>query len=339
MSFSDEDESEDLVDAWISGHAFSDVQASALEKVLEHDPNRWLDRLRLLGYYAQQRCDMDRNGEPNAHVVWFIKNQPDACSDIANFALTHRPMVHQGYNAMKKLWLEQIGRFPTNPTVLRNAAKFFNISDKPLAEETFRKAKLLAPRDYRVAQDLAHFYENEARFSTDVEHRQRCSREALRAFEECVELAGNEARRFYALTDLIEAAGDHFQVERTQEVAAELFELAKRYQDDWNYGNAIFYANYALAQIAFRSEDLDNAGKFLLKASQTPGSPQLDSFGPNFELAQRLLDHGDKATVREYIVNCAKFWKSGRDRCHKWLKQIETGRDVHLDKHNFYGED
>ncbi len=64
----------------------------------------------------------------------------------------------------------------------------------------------------------------------------------------------------------------------------------------------------------------------MLKAGDTPGSPQLDSFGPNMTLAKELLEKGDQQTVLQYLTLCGKFWKMDNGRLARWSETIRAGK-------------
>lgn len=76
----------------------------------------------------------------------------------------------------------------------------------------------------------------------------------------------------------------------------------------WHYGNTIHNANQLLGLISVREGDLDSAKRYLLAAGNTPGSPQLDSFGPQMHLAQTLLSRGERDIVLEYLELVTRFW-------------------------------
>jgi hypothetical protein len=61
-----------------------------------------------------------------------------------------------------------------------------------------------------------------------------------------------------------------------------------------------------------------------LKAGATPGSPQLDQFGPNFSLARDLLAAGSRDVVVKYCDEVAKFW--GDPRLARWRTAIVAGQ-------------
>ncbi len=78
----------------------------------------------------------------------------------------------------------------------------------------------------------------------------------------------------------------------------------------WDYGNVVHDANQILGRVALREGDVAEAGHFLIAAGKTPGSPQLNSFGPRMTLARELLEKGEKAAVLEYLDLVAEFWAS-----------------------------
>ena len=113
---------------------------------------------------------------------------------------------------------------------------------------------------------------------------------------------------------------------RAAAFAHELLELAERYRTDWNYGNAIHKGHLILGRVALRRGDLDAARSELLLAGRTPGSPQLDSFGPNMTLAKELLEAGEKAVVLEYFELCRRFWVMGAQHLAYWSAAINDSR-------------
>jgi len=95
--------------------------------------------------------------------------------------------------------------------------------------------------------------------------------------------------------------------------------------EDWNAGNLIHHGHITLGRLALLAGDTDGAAQHLLRAGSTPGSPQLDSFGPDFDLANQLLAHGRTDTVEDYLRRCQQFWKLGGDKLERWITQIHTG--------------
>jgi hypothetical protein len=131
--------------------------------------------------------------------------------------------------------------------------------------------------------------------------------------------------RFYRLVDLARAAFDAGATEKAATYGQELLDAAGHYPTDWNCGNAIYYGNWVLGRIALRQGDAAKAGEYLLRAGATPGSPQLNSFGPNMKLAQELLEKGQTAVVLQYFELCAKFWKREEGKLATWTATVKAG--------------
>lgn len=108
--------------------------------------------------------------------------------------------------------------------------------------------------------------------------------------------------------------------------AEELEQLAPKNTKDWNYGNAVQDFNIVLGRLALKSGDTETAKKRLIAAGNSPGSPQMDTFGPNMTLAKELLAKDERATVLEYFELCRKFWEMQRGKLDEWKKEVEAGR-------------
>lgn len=105
---------------------------------------------------------------------------------------------------------------------------------------------------------------------------------------------------------------------------------------NWNYGNIIHDANQILGRGALREGKLADAKTYLLKAGATPGSPQLNSFGPRMQLARELLEKSEKETVLQYLDLVSKFWASDKEQSEPgkehaaliagWKREIAAGK-------------
>jgi tetratricopeptide (TPR) repeat protein len=87
---------------------------------------------------------------------------------------------------------------------------------------------------------------------------------------------------------------------------------------NWNYGNIVHEMNEVLGRAALRAGNREEARRALLAAGATPGSPQLDSFGPRFVLARELLDKGEKDVVIQYLDAVGKFWAREDPKHPQW---------------------
>jgi len=117
------------------------------------------------------------------------------------------------------------------------------------------------------------------------------------------------------------------QYEICEQLAMEYLDMAGQFRSNWNYGNALHKANIYLGRIALQKGQLTEAKGFLRKAGETPGSPQLNSFGPNMSLALDLLALGEKESVLKYLDACKKFWVwyLSRWKIYRWKRAIRRG--------------
>ena len=106
--------------------------------------------------------------------------------------------------------------------------------------------------------------------------------------------------------------------------------MAEIYRCNWNYGNAIHEANRILGLISLDEMDIEAAASFLIEAGKSPGSPQLDTFGPELDLANELLKAGRSEAVIAYLNGIRQFWEGNEKRVDKWLLKIEKGEKPHL---------
>jgi hypothetical protein len=93
----------------------------------------------------------------------------------------------------------------------------------------------------------------------------------------------------------------------------------------WQYGNIIHEANQILGLAALQEGRVEDAKRYLIEAGKTPGSPQLDSFGPNMVLAQQLLDRGENDSVIQYLDLVSRFWGHTSEEELKKMEKKKPG--------------
>lgn len=120
--------------------------------------------------------------------------------------------------------------------------------------------------------------------------------------------------------------------------AESILKTVDDFKKDWNYGNIIHHGNLVLGRIRLFQGDSDGAKKYLVLASKTPGSPQLDSFGPNMTLARELLEKGEKDSVLKYLDACLVFWKipHAASEASAWKQSISEGKVPDFKGNLFY---
>lgn len=138
--------------------------------------------------------------------------------------------------------------------------------------------------------------------------------------------------RFYTLGDLLESAYRANDFAKVKELAKENLELAEVYRCNWNYGNAIHDTNRFLGLISLKGGEIDTATDYLRKAGKTTGSPTLNTFGPDLDLANELLRRGKVEAVSAYLTDIKSFWKMDNGQVDAWLSEIGKGSKPELDR-------
>lgn len=151
---------------------------------------------------------------------------------------------------------------------------------------------------------------------------------SMQELEDKLILETDGLQKFYLLSEIIRiyAAEKIAKANEAEERAENLLALSEQFKGDWNYGNAIHHGNLVLGRVKLIGGDRKGAKEFLKKAGQTPGSPQINSFGPNMMLAKELLAAGEKDAVLEYIDAVQKFWKNSEPILKDWKSAIAEGK-------------
>lgn len=159
----------------------------------------------------------------------------------------------------------------------------------------------------------------------------KCAKESEFSWNPSNQFVSARLNRFYRIGDEITAAYKANDFEKAKTLAKENLELASVYRCNWNYGNAIHDTNRILGLISLKSGDPDAAADFLLKAGKSTGSPQLNTFGPELDLANELLQRGKVDAVKAYLTDIKSFWEMNNGQVDSWLAAIDKGEKPELD--------
>ncbi len=121
-------------------------EAAALERILETNPEDTVVREKLLMFYGRNKAAEDWKVNAAArlpHALWLIQHHPD--SELVMRARVSKREDPAGYAQARDLWLAAMAREDKNARVLSNAARFFEASEKPLAEELLLRGQALPP--------------------------------------------------------------------------------------------------------------------------------------------------------------------------------------------------
>lgn len=307
------------------GASLSADEVEVLEAQLETDPLDMAARTRLLGYYG----DLSRYSEPTSRarisplLTWLIRNEPKSplLGPLDSHILELDPYFDAaGYKEGKQAYLSHLEEELDDIVLLERVADFVSIGDQSLAIKLLERAQDLENSNPRFARKLGFMYYLSIRDGSG-EPNVDSARKSLESYEQSYLFSGYDVSDG-SLTYAAEAA-----------LAAGEYEKARKFADlmldeneaGWNYGNYFHHGNIVLGMIALSQENIDDAASYLEIAGSTTGSPQLDSFGPDFVLARKLLEHGKKESVLRYLDLCTRFWDSGQDQLKEWKVLVTAG--------------
>jgi len=304
------------------------LSAADVEKLEEHvtaEPGDLTARTKLIGYYSYsgQNPRNDRIAEAvRRHVLWIIRHRPE--SQIAGLPQTRlEPVLDaEGYRLASVAWQNQVEKRSKDTAVLGNAAAFFLLNESKTAERLLNQASQLEPKEAEWPKRLAHLYELRMN-SASGKLRQEWAGKALAMGERAYQLTPDNYSRSLLLDDLAKTAFEAGQFDKAERYARQTLDMATN-RADWNYGNAIHHGTLVLGRIALAKGDVGQAKKYLVEAGKTPGSPQLNSFGPNMLLASELLKRGEKQAVLDYLDAVGMFWEMGKNKLKEWSEAVKN---------------
>ncbi len=286
----------------LKGFSAPDADIEALERRLIEKPSDWEARFQLLGYYSRlQHTNAAATKKLAAITIWLIDNMPD-CGLIEHWGCIDAEIDQASYDESKRHWLAQIEASNDSLRVIGCAAAYFSRQDKNLAETLYHRAIELEPASSDWSRELALL------LSLGAPDR---ALDALNAMRDAVSKEPELNRQYYMLDTLAKLAFVAGNFDEASEAALKCLSLAFTFGQNWNDGNAVHNSNSILGRVALKSGNIEAAKKHLALAGASPGSPQLNSFGPDMELAEELFAAGETESVVAYLEALKKFWSSG----------------------------
>ena len=260
-------------------------------------------------------------------MLWFIQHLPE--SELLEGVRITPFFDPEGYTEGRKEWLRLIEEESDNVLLLRNAARYFTVSDDDLAAKLLARGEALEPANPYWATQLGRNRWREAHNpyrGTDA----ALAAQAFAAFE-----------RAYGLSDPDDGA-DLIPDLAITAFAAGSPETARGHAEamlaaspgDRNQGDYIHYGNLVLGRIALDEGNLEEARDRLLAAGRTRSAPLRRFGGPDMALARQLLDRGQTRIVLQYLELCLDIWERGEQDLRDWIALIDAGRTPDFD-HNF----
>ena len=308
---------------WLmAGIRLTATEATTLENALEKEPENLEYRATLVAYYTGAR-----HGSSNAaasyreHALWILRNHP--ASSVAGLPHVRLdPMLDaKAYREAVQIWDEHIQAHPSHIEILSNAASFFTIAEKDRTEEYLTKLRQIDPDNPEWCDRLGHLYALGSYTSAGPDVAQ--AKKSLASYEEAMRKGKGDRRLSLWLEEAALAAVWAGELEKAERYATDVLSSAVEGRPSWNFGNALHHGNLVLGHVALRRGDVEAAGRFLIRAGKTPGSPQLNSFGPNMALALELAKKGQLEVVIEYMKQCKSFWNG--PELGNWLSEVEQG--------------
>lgn len=299
------------------------AEKDALEQHVVQRPQDIESRTKLLGFYfIVGRNDPDTKPARARHVLWLVENAPESEVLGLPYSWLDKVLDSDGHDKAKQAWLKVTRESPENLAVIANAAKFFLMYDREIAEQLLLKGQQAERDAASWPASLGQLYALGLIGLPDGPAKEAAAEQAFRQYQ----LAYDRSEPMEQDTLLSDLAKTAFE--------ADLIEEAKKYAekmlDDettgWNRGNQVHHGNLILGRIALLKDDVEEAKSRLLLAGKTTGSPQLNSFGPNMVLAKELLERGETDVVLEYFALCAMFWTSPRQELDQWIKEVKDNR-------------
>lgn len=230
------------------------------------------------------------------------------------------------YEQIQSTWKNLLEASPKNSVYREQVARFATHDDPSYAEELYRLGMALEPRESKWPERLGNALMRRTRNAADPATSTSMAREAVDQFERSYELEPWDFRRHGLQMEIARASVAARLLDRASTAAAVALRDASQFERTWQYGNSVHWGHIVLGKVAVLGGDVETASTELVLVGRTPGSPQLNSYGPDLELAQALLDVGRTAAVRDYLTECKRFWGMDRGALDGWIGQISSNQ-------------
>lgn len=316
----------DSSDYLIRGGRLTQEEVTALESKIVQQSDDLETRRLLLCYYSSAQYRSPEAREKHAELaLWFIRNWPKDLIAGSTEAWLDPVLDGAAYTQARALWAQEVKQNPTDLIILSHAADFSQIHDPDFAESCLKKCIEVTPTQPEWHKKLAHFYALHADGGSP-EALVRTTK-ALAEIETVMAMIKYPEERSDLLEDAAQYAYNASEYGKAKTYATELLGGVGVWNRSDN-GNAIHYGNIVLGRLALRGGDVASAKRHLIEAGKTPGSPDLDSFGPSMDLAKELLEKGERSVVLEYLDLCNKFWDASCQDTNEGEKSIPSWKRI-----------
>jgi len=258
------------------------------------------------------------------NYIWFIRNSPE-CAITQRFSNKSGMVRGREYrNNISKEWKNIINIFPSDTKILRSSSIYFQFEDPIFAEEILIKGANIDKKSYIGFMYLGDLYLG---FLKDNKGKPRY-RDACKAYSNAYRLVGGDVLRFNVAKQYAMALYLNQDIDKAKEVANKAIHGMEYCDSAFECGGEKHLLNILLGRIAFQQGDISNSIGYLMKSTETPGSPIMDIYGPDLTLARELLRKGRKSAVVRYLKQCRNIWKYNNGKLDLIIKVVEGGGEI-----------
>jgi hypothetical protein len=232
---------------------------------------------------------------------------------------------------LRAAWLDAVRVHADDAEVLVHASKYFLFQEPNRTLSLLERARDLQPENALRELQLAHhwFLRNQYPTASDAQSGAR----ALSHAERAVELEGEGPTGDSARVTRLQCAVAANRWDLAEQYAVELLEWTQHVPQWRTSGDATYHSHRILGHVALRGGDVESAKSNLLRCCSGGSSPVLGSFGPDFSLAQELLDRGERETVLEFLEQCRAIWTHHSSTLERLVQEVRSGGTCQLSRH------
>lgn len=231
----------------IKGRKLPRVFAQAQENILDSDPENLDARALVIGYFGRAFNSKSDRDKYLKHALWIIENKPR--TRLVRECRIEKVLgkeSEQAYETGKALWLKHLDESPNDLILIENAAAYFTLYDKSIAESLFQKGQKLDPESPEWGQRLSHLYSLRSKGANETDDASK----ALEEMEKAFSLSHKEIPKLSCLQELSTLAFKANEFEKARKYALESLEFVKEMRDD--YKSDCLHRNHTvLGRLAF----------------------------------------------------------------------------------------
>jgi hypothetical protein len=316
----DNDEVEEFDFGWATfqGSALSDEESTELEASLKESPDDLELRAQLLGFYSKKEWD-SREPNPNRidHVLWTIKNVPDCGLGRTPYLQICKEHFPEAHRDAQRLVADQCKQHWNNADILFDLGSFYRF-DNPI------EAERILHRAHEIADNKSHtgFWLSQVLHDLGVRNDDREKLEhGITVLQQAISDSDPDWSQLTLLCKLAKLSFDAGRSELAKQTSLEMLTKVEAVEPH-NRGQAVHVAHTVLGRLALKAGDADTAKQELLASCKVEGGPRLGSYGPQMQLAQELLERGEKECVLQYLDRCRSFWEMSDGKLEIWMAAI-----------------